>query len=237
MQRDSFVFRKEWREAISNLPEDVRLEFYESVIEYGLTGEIPPMGQMTTLAFNFVKYTLDRDAERYEDTKRKRSEAGKKHKGNQYTKKNGTNGTNVPTLEQMEQNGTNGTDSVYVSVYGLSKDNKKKKPTNVGKKEETDVSTLTEERKRVFYESLIPYVGQYGKDMVRDFFNYWTEMNKSRSKMRFEQQPTWETSKRLATWSRKDNSYNHESNRKDNGAEQTVAAATEAIAELLADNR
>ena len=235
MQRDSFVFRKEWRDAISDLPDDVRLEFYEAVTEYGLTGEIPPMGKMATLAFNFVKYTIDRDAERYEETRRKRSEAGKKHKGNQYTNKNGTNGTNVPTLEQMEQNGTNGTDSV--SVYGLSNDNKKKKTTNVVKKEETDVSTNIEGRKKVFYESLIPFVAQYGKDMLREFFNYWSEMNKSRTKMRFEQQPTWETSKRLATWSKKDNSYNHEISRRNNGAEQTVSAAAAAISELLADNR
>ena len=54
---------------------------------------------MAMLAFSFAKATLDKDAERYEETKKKRSDAGKKHKGNQYTRKNGTS---VPKMEQME---------------------------------------------------------------------------------------------------------------------------------------
>lgn len=39
MEKQSFVFYKEWRDAIQDLPDDVRLEFYEAVISYGLYGE------------------------------------------------------------------------------------------------------------------------------------------------------------------------------------------------------
>ena len=54
--------------------------------------------------------------------------------------------------------------------------------------------------------TLVSIVIYYRKDilnMIREFFNYWTEKNKTQTKMRFEQQPTWETSKRLATWDSK----------------------------------
>ena len=34
MERKSFVFYKEWSEAIKDLPDDVRLEIYESIVEY-----------------------------------------------------------------------------------------------------------------------------------------------------------------------------------------------------------
>jgi hypothetical protein len=100
---------------MSGLPNEVRLEVYEAIIEYGTSGTHPSgLKQMAMLAFNFAKTTLDKDREKYEDTRKKRSEAGKKHKGNQYK-----NGTSVPFDEQMEQNGTNGTvyvdDSVYVN--------------------------------------------------------------------------------------------------------------------------
>ena len=64
-----------------------------------------------------------------------------------------------------------------------------------------------ENRKRVFYNSLVPYVEQYGAEMVREFFDYWSELNRSKTKMRFEKQPTWEVGKRLATWSRHDNEF------------------------------
>ena len=80
-----------------------------------------------------------------------------------------------------------------------------KKGTNVPKERAADAATLS--RKEKFGKSLIPYVEKYGKDMVRDFFDYWTEMNQSKSKMRFEQQPTWETAKRLATWAKRDKNY------------------------------
>lgn len=60
------------------------------------------------------------------------------------------------------------------------------------------------EREKVFENSLVPFVvsrgGIYQPAMIRAFFNYWTERNKSGTKMRFELEKTWETSKRLQTW-------------------------------------
>lgn len=67
------------------------------------------------------------------------------------------------------------------------------------------------ERARIFENSLIPFVtsrgGQYKPEMVRAFFNYWTEKNKSGTKMRFEMEKTWEVSKRLQTWAARNNTY------------------------------
>lgn len=59
-------------------------------------------------------------------------------------------------------------------------------------------------REKDFESSLIPFVstrgGAYQPTMIRAFFNYWTEKNKSGTKMRFELEKTWETAKRLQTW-------------------------------------
>lgn len=41
MIRDSFVVLKTWGEAIKALPQEYRLECYEALFQYGLTGEIP----------------------------------------------------------------------------------------------------------------------------------------------------------------------------------------------------
>ena len=59
-------------------------------------------------------------------------------------------------------------------------------------------------RKEKFYQSLVPYVAKYGKDMVRAFYDYWTEKTYGGRKMRFEKQQAFEISKRLATWQKHD---------------------------------
>lgn len=38
------------------------------------------------------------------------------------------------------------------------------------------------------------------KHLHHDFLQYWTEPNKSKTKMRWEMEPTWDTKRRLATW-------------------------------------
>jgi len=57
-----------------------------------------------------------------------------------------------------------------------------------------------DERKHTFGTKLIPYMGQYKQKMIREFFDYWTEVNDGGSKMRFEKENTFETAKRLARW-------------------------------------
>ena len=73
----------------------------------------------------------------------------------------------------------------------------KKTPKKTGKK------TL-EERKKEFGEKLIPYVEKYGKEMIRDFFNYWSEHNEDGKLMAFEKTKTrtFSIPNRLITWNR-----------------------------------
>ena len=75
----------------------------------------------------------------------------------------------------------------------------KETTTNVVvKKDASKDATLS--RKDSFYNSLIPFVDKYSKDTIRKFFDYWSELNKSETKMRFELEKTWELSKRLSMW-------------------------------------
>jgi hypothetical protein len=61
-----------------------------------------------------------------------------------------------------------------------------------------------EEREIKFRDSLVPYVSQYGKQMIRQFFDYWSEMSPRGKKMRFEKEKVFDIKKRLVTWSSKD---------------------------------
>ena len=77
-------------------------------------------------------------------------------------------------------------------------------PSGETKKKVSLASSPTlEKRKSDFYQSMVPFASLYDRDMLNDFYQYWTELDKRRRHMRFEMQKTWETGKRLTTWSRK----------------------------------
>lgn len=97
----------------------------------------------------------------------------------------------------------NGTQTVTQMVT-INKLNKTKQKNRVSvspdgestKPKVKSFKSLTEEE---FYESLKPYVEIYGKQMVRNFFDHWTEKSPS-GIMKFQLNKTWETSRRLKTW-------------------------------------
>lgn len=76
--------------------------------------------------------------------------------------------------------------------------------TNQNKTSVSQKREAIKEREHEFGMSLIPYMEKYSKEMIRAFFNYWSEIDQSGTKMRFEREKTWETSKRLMTWANRD---------------------------------
>jgi len=59
-----------------------------------------------------------------------------------------------------------------------------------------------EERFSDFFDEVWVYVSKYDETVLNGFISYWTEKNKSKTKMRFEMQPVFEIGKRLQTWQR-----------------------------------
>ncbi len=58
-----------------------------------------------------------------------------------------------------------------------------------------------EERKLKFASTLQPFLNKYGKDLLNNFYKYWTEENKSGTKFKQELEQTWNLERRLETWS------------------------------------
>ena len=65
---------------------------------------------------------------------------------------------------------------------------------------QADTKRTPEERKKTFVERLKPYLEQYGKDMLNEFYLYWTEKNENGQKMRYEMEKTFDIARRLARW-------------------------------------
>ena len=162
---------------------------------------------VTRLAFIPFKSSFERDIEKYNE-KVERLQKNVSRNRDDIDTKSGHNRNEIDTISTRNLDDIAGVNvnvnvSDNVSVNDKLKD-KEKTNVNVSKKESEKVGVAAEAatsaRKEKFYASLVPFVDKYGKDMIRDFFDYWSEMNRSKTKMRFEQQATWELALRLKTW-------------------------------------
>ena len=73
-----------------------------------------------------------------------------------------------------------------------------------------------EERKLKFASTLKPFLEIYGKDLINEFYKYWTEPNKSNTKFKQELEKTWSLERRLETWAKNDTNFNKNKNGKQN---------------------
>lgn len=160
---------------------------------------------VTRLAFIPFKSSFERDIEKYNE-KVERLQKNVSRNRNDIDTKSERSRDDIDTKSAGNRNdiagvNVNVNDNVSVNVNDKLKEKEKTILTD-GKKESEKVAAeaATSARKEKFYASLIPFVDKYGKDMIREFFDYWSEMNRSKSKMRFEQQSTWELALRLKTW-------------------------------------
>lgn len=100
---------------------------------------------------------------------------------------------------------------------GHTRDTKKNKDNNIKETstkvdaKKGDLSLALSKRKEIFRSTLTPYISQYGEEMISEFLEYWTEPNKSQTKMRFELEKTWGLSRRLSTWNRNKSQYGKKS--------------------------
>ena len=74
-------------------------------------------------------------------------------------------------------------------------------------KKDNNVKQLID-RKAEFKNSLLPFLDEYGKDLLNDFFAYWTEHGDKDKKMRFEKEKSFGISRRLSTWKKRETQFN-----------------------------
>ena len=237
-ERKSFLVYFDTQSQVEMLTDEEAGLLFKSLFRYGLTGEVLDTDNRTlAFAFSMFQSSLDRNNEKYDRIVEKRREAGKRHKGNQYTR-NGTNGTSVPT---MEQNGTNGTDrdrdSVRVRDSVSDRDRDRENNNSVVLNNILSIAKSCEDRKLQrrkdnFMSSLEPFRQTYGDAMIDDFCDYWTEPNKSGTKMRYEMERTWDLSRRIKRWaSNRINQPNNNNNGNNQGHNDSESARERSIRE------
>ena len=185
-QRQSFVFHRDWFDVISKRNDATRLEVYDAIMEKVFNNTSAQLSDLASVVMDFVLPQIDRDTQKWIDTREKRCRAGSKHRGNQY-------------VGRLEQNGTNGTvsvsDSVSVSVDNISKDN-----VIIKEKEKEDKSSF---KKKRFVKPLVADVDAYVKEKgyhidAEMFFNFYESKGWMIAKNKMQD---WR--KAVVTWERK----------------------------------
>ena len=173
----------DWITQFKDLTDDEAGKLIKHFFEY-VNDLNPKSDRLIELLFNPIKATLKRDLGAWESKQQTNKENGLKggRPKKEITQNNPNNPNGLLITQNNPQKGVS--DSVSVSV------NVKKEVLSV--------------RKVNFSESLKPFLEKYSKDMLNNFYLYWTEHGEKDIKMRYEKERTFGLSQRLATWYKND---------------------------------
>lgn len=205
--KKSFILYADIIHTVRKMPKEKAGELFMTILSY-VNDEDPTVEDLLVeVAFEPIKQQLKRDLKKWEDFKEKQSLNGKKggrpHKGLAITETEGN--PNNPTLLDESQKSLN----VNVNVNDTVNDNVSNDIVANATKKIKSIETF-EKRQQDFYNSIAQYAGIYPKEMMAAFYNYWREPNKSKTKMRFELEKTWDLNLRLQKWA--NNNFKHISN-------------------------
>jgi hypothetical protein len=190
--KKSFTAYCDWNTTFNSLPDEKAGQLIKHLFAYVNDEEPTTDDLLINAVFANIKATLKRDLIKWKE----KSEKNKQIAIDRWNK-NASKGIdiNANVCERIKTD-ANYTDSVSDS------DNVSDKVIN---KKESKPSLET--RSLAFKETLRPFLNQYGADMLKSFYNYWSEPNQSKTKMLYEMQKTWDNSRRLSTWSKREKDF------------------------------
>lgn len=210
--KKSVLFYVEWGGLFDELTDDEAGRLIKHFTKYvrDMNPEAPD--RTTKLLFETIKNQLKRDLVKWETEKEKKSASG--IMGN--LKRWHLDLYELVISQKLDINSA-------VSIAEGRKPSHPDKPqstpiANLAVEVEVEVEGIVkntnsiEERKLKFSQSLIPFVEKYGKETIRQFCDYWTEPNKSKTKFKQETEKTWDLEGRLRRWAENDFSKNKKQN-------------------------
>lgn len=156
--KESFVFYQEYEEIFAELTAEECKSLLMAIFEYQKNGTIPELDRTLKLLFIQIKQDLDRNNNKWEVTKQKRSEAGKKGMANRW--KNITNDNNdnnvISDITKITNITVNDNVDVDVNVNDISSTSSKYIDyynNNMG----TLIAPATAERLNDYYNDFDPF--------------------------------------------------------------------------------
>ena len=182
--KESFILYKSFYEPIKGLSSEDKGNLLDAIFQYQIDGIEPLNTSSIYMAFLFFKNQFRLDNEKY-----------------------------LSVIERNKTNGIKGGRPAKVETQ-INPNNpvgfqEPKKPDNDNDKDKDNVKVKVkvndiEDRKLKFASTLKPFLDTYGRDTLLEFYEYWTEPNKSNTKFKQELQETWSLQRRLKRWTKSD---------------------------------
>ena len=107
---------------------------------------------------------------------------------------------NKQTNNQYSVITINNYDSYQLNDDDSNKQSNKRSTSDQQASNKQSTTTKNNKNEKEFKEEILSYSNEYDNFILKDFFNYWSEWNKSETKMRWQLEKTWQTGRRLSTW-------------------------------------
>lgn len=220
--KNKIIVYRDWKTTFDKLTDEEAGRLIKHFFNYVNDENPVPVDRLTEIIFEPIKQTLKRDLKNWEETKGGKSSGGQLgnlkrwHEdlynqvvGGQMNIDEAVNIAQHRKASHTDKKPSHGIGGVAVSVSvsdsvtdsDREKDNhtKKSKVKSVEEKAE-----LFKQRKLNFAATLEPHVSVYGREMILEFYRYWTEPNKSGTQFRQELEKTWDVERRLGTWAKRE---------------------------------
>lgn len=213
--KKSFILYCDLIHTIEKMPNEKAGELFKHILLYVNDKNPETDDLITNLTFEPIKQQLKRDLKKFEEVKEFKSNGGRLGNLKRWNEDLYNKVINKKiTLEEAETIAENRKVShtdvkqshtiAKIAVNDNDNDNDNVIINNIDK------------RKLKFASTLKPFVDLYGKELLNDFYKYWTEPNKSNTKFKQELEKTWSLERRLDTWAKNDNNFNKNKNGKSN---------------------
>ena len=87
MDKSSFLMYLDYEEQFNLMSDEEIGQLMRAIIQYEKTQEMPELDGVLKMAFSFIKSQLDKDRKKWQEEKKKRSEAGKRGMQNRWNNK------------------------------------------------------------------------------------------------------------------------------------------------------
>ena len=197
--KKSFVLYTDLIHTVKQLPDDKAGLLFKHILSY-VNDENPEAEDfIVKIAFEPIKQQLLRDLDKWKTNLDKKSEAGKlgnlKRWHPDLFEKLSDGKITFEEAERITHNRKESHTDPYLSqeVANIAVNVNDSVTVNVN-------ANVISKRKAEFKNSLFEYLEKYGKDMLNEFFLYWTEKSPKGKKMRFEKEKVFDPARRLSTW-------------------------------------
>lgn len=217
--KKSFILHIDSLSILAKMPDDMAGKFIKLIYHFQLTGELLEMDFALEMAITPFINQFERDNSSYvkrcETNRTNGLNGGRPEKQAKAIKSEKTQSVNLKAKKAYNDNDSKN-DNESVKDSNSDNDFKTQKPNFKNWTIEDFQEDIKENR-----------AGYTDKDLWA-FFNYWSEKD-VKEKMKFQLQKTWETSKRLITWSNNNSKFTPKNNTQQTQKQEMGNAVKESL--------